>query len=63
VITGSYAVMPPRTLRVRPGVVVAHVEPAIDSRAHAPHDVEGLLAKVQTVFRRHFAPSGPAPSA
>ncbi len=64
VITGSHAVLPPRSLRVRPGPVTVHLEPAIDAARHAPDDVQGLLSEVQEVFRRRFEqPQPEAPGA
>lgn len=58
VITGSYDVLPPRSLRVRPGRVEVHLEPPIDAKSYPPDDYRGLLADVQALFARRFGESG-----
>jgi 1-acyl-sn-glycerol-3-phosphate acyltransferase len=60
-ITGSFAVMPPRTLRVRPGPVDVWIEPPIDVAPYQPADHERLLADVHRVIRRRFEAAASAP--
>lgn len=46
-ISGSSAVLPPRSMRVRPGPVQVRFLPAIDVASFGPSDVEGLRAAVR----------------
>jgi 1-acyl-sn-glycerol-3-phosphate acyltransferase len=64
-ITGSFEVMPPRSLRVRPGPVEVFIEPPVDVGPFRPDDHDGLRAAVhRTIGRRFGDPGGePEPSA
>ena len=53
-ITGSFDVLPPRTLRVNPGEVHVYLEPIVDVAPFEPNDYRGLRAKVQTTIERRF---------
>lgn len=51
-ISGSGAVMPPRSLEVRSGPVTVRFCDPIDVRPYRPKDVQGLLDTVHTVIAR-----------
>lgn len=53
-ITGSFDVLPPRSLRVRPGPVEVFVEPPVDVGPYQPEDHPGLLATVRETIERRF---------
>jgi 1-acyl-sn-glycerol-3-phosphate acyltransferase len=53
-ITGSFRVLPPGSLRARPGPVEVWVEPPVDVASYLPRDHDGLRAAVQSVFARRF---------
>jgi 1-acyl-sn-glycerol-3-phosphate acyltransferase len=56
-IRGSFAILPPRSLRVRPGPVEVHFEPPVDVAPFLPSDHEGLLSLVhRTIARRLDSP-------
>ena len=57
-ITGSFHVMPPRTLRVRPGAVHVWIEPPVDVAPFRPADHQGLRDVVHGAIARRF--DGPA---
>ena len=59
-ITGSFAVVPPRTLRVRPGAVDVWVEPPIDVEPFRPGGHEALRDAVQAAIERRFRAAAPA---
>ena len=56
-ITGSFAVVPPRKLRVSPGPVEVYIEPPIDVASFQPENTNGLLALVHETIERRFNPS------
>jgi len=65
VIRNSFHVMPPGTLRVRPGPVYVTIEPPMDVAPFQPDDYEGLLRTVRAVIERRYhepidGPSDPA---
>lgn len=51
-ITGSFDVLPPGSLRVRPGAVRVSFQPAIDVAAYQPQDHAGLQARVRSAIER-----------
>ena len=54
IIHGSWQILRPATLRVRPGSVrVRFLEP-VDVRPYRPQDVIGLLQHVHALFREHL---------
>jgi 1-acyl-sn-glycerol-3-phosphate acyltransferase len=53
-ITGSFDVVPPRTLRVAPGAVEVFVESPIDVTPFLPDDHQGLAALVRRTIARRF---------
>jgi 1-acyl-sn-glycerol-3-phosphate acyltransferase len=59
-ITGSFGVVPPRTLRVRPGRVDVWIDPPVDVTPFCPANHEGLRDVVQASIERHFRPTAGA---
>jgi 1-acyl-sn-glycerol-3-phosphate acyltransferase len=53
-IRNSFEVMPPGSLRVRPGPVHVTIEPPIDVAPFQPDDHEGLLRVVRAVIERRI---------
>lgn len=56
-ISGSFRVLPPGALRVRPGPVDVRVFPPIDVAPFLPADVDGLRARVRAVIERGLEPA------
>jgi 1-acyl-sn-glycerol-3-phosphate acyltransferase len=56
-IRGSFAILPPRSIRVRPGPVEVRFEPPVDVTPFLPSDHDGLLTLVhRTIARRLESP-------
>jgi len=55
-ISGSYRVMPPRTLRVSPGPVTVRVLKPVDVTPYLPSDVAGLLEVVYEGVKNAVTP-------
>lgn len=55
-ITGSFEIMPPGTLSVRPGTVRVFFEPAVDVAGFQPDDYKGLLQAVAATIERRVHP-------
>jgi 1-acyl-sn-glycerol-3-phosphate acyltransferase len=53
-INGSFDVVPPGTIRVRPGPVHVFVEPAVDVEPFRPEDQAGLMNLVHRTIARRF---------
>ena len=59
-ITGSFEVMPPDALLVRPGAVEVYVEPAVAVGPFLPADHEALRDHVHRLIARRFERAPPA---
>ena len=55
-ITGSFEILPPNGLRVRPGPVEVHIDPPVDVTPFLPSDYDGLRHHVQQMIGRHVEP-------
>ena len=55
-ISGSFELLPPRSVLVRPGEVLVRFAPAIDPAAFAPDDVEGLMGAVRRSIEERLLP-------
>jgi 1-acyl-sn-glycerol-3-phosphate acyltransferase len=53
-IVGSFDVVPPGALRVKPGPVEVYIEPHVDPTPYRPGDHEGLLRTVREAIARRF---------
>jgi 1-acyl-sn-glycerol-3-phosphate acyltransferase len=56
-ISGSFELLPPRTLRVHPGPVHVRFEPPLDVAPFQPTDHAGLLEAVRATIARRLEPA------
>lgn len=55
-VSGSFGLLPPGALFLRPGQVRVSFAPPLDPRAYGPEDVEGLLAAVRRAIAERLDP-------